>query len=202
MTYDPQKHHRRSIRLKGYDYSQAGAYYVTIVAQNRACLFGDVVNGEMQLNDAGKMLQAEWEALPQRFPNIELDEFIVMPNHFHGTLVITDRSANVGATPCARPGLGQPQSGSGQPQGIAPTEHDPVLGEIIGAWKSIVTDQYIDGVHQLNWQSFDRKLLQRNYWEHIVRDESELNRIREYIINNPANWETDDNNPKNVKRNP
>jgi putative transposase len=197
MPYDPQKHHRRSIRLKGYDYTQAGAYYITIVAQNRTCLFGSVVNGEVQLNDAGKMLQSQWEALPQRFPNIELDESIVMPNHWHGILVITDKTTNVGAMPCARPGSGQPSTG--QPQGIAPTEHDHVLGEIVGAWKSIVTDEYIDGVRQLNWQPFDRKLWQRNYWEHIVRDEDDLNRIREYIINNPANWELDENNPKNAK---
>ena len=96
MKYDPQKHHRRSIRLKGYDYSQGGAYYVTIVAQNRACLFGEVVDGEMQLNEAGKMLQAEWEALPQRFPNIELDEFIVMPNHFHGVVVVVEKKNTEG----------------------------------------------------------------------------------------------------------
>ena len=184
MKYDSNKHHRRSIRLKGYDYSLAGAYYVTIVAQNRACLFGDVVNAEMQLNDAGQMVQFQWEALSQRFPNVELDEFVVMPNHFHGIIVIT--------------GKGNVQTG--QPQGIAPTdEYDPALGDIVGAWKSIVTDEYIRGVHQLNWQPFDRKLWQRNYWEHIVRDEPDLNRIREYIINNPANWQSDENNPKNVK---
>jgi len=191
MKYDPQKHHRRSIRLKSYDYSQEGAYYVTVVAQNRACLFGDVVNAEMILNDVGQMMQAQWEALPQRFPNVELDEFIVMPNHFHGIIVITD-NIHAGTVPRAR-------SVSGQPQGIAPTEHDPILGEIVGAWKSIVTDEYIRGVRQLHWQPFDRKLLQRNYWEHIVRDEQELNRIREYIINNPANWDSDENNPNNIK---
>jgi putative transposase len=196
MIYDPQKHHRRSIRLKGYDYSQAGAYYVTIVAQNRACLFGDVVNAEIQLNDAGQMVQAEWETLPIRFPNIELDEFIVMPNHFHGILVITDKT--VGAVSRARLEDGQPQE-IAPTKHIVPTVHNPILGEIIGAWKSIVTGKYIDGVHQLNWQPFDRKLLQRNYWEHIVHDEPELNRIREYIINNPANWDSDDNNPKNAK---
>ncbi|MBI4787545.1 MAG: transposase [Chloroflexi bacterium] len=204
MTYDPQKHHRRSIRLKGYDYSQAGVYYVTIVAQNRACLFGEVVRAEMQLNDAGRMVQSQWECLPQRFPNVETDEFIVMPNHFHGALLIMDKT--VGAVPCARPVVPQPNKGrpqggqppGGQPQGIAPTEHDPTLGSIVGAWKSIVTDEYIRGVHELNWEPFYRKLWQRNYWEHIVRDEPDLNRIREYIINNPANWDSDEHNPKNA----
>lgn len=202
MKYDPQKHHRRSIRLKGYDYSQAGAYYFTIVAQHRACLFGNVVNGEMNLNDAGEMLWAQWEALPERFPHVELDEFIVMPNHGHGILVITDKAFD---NPRRGAPLWSPEMG--QAQGTAPTvptgdnqRHDPTLGNILGAWKSIVTGEYIKGVHHKNWQPFERKLLQRDYWEHIIRNERELNAIREYIINNPANWENDDQNPKNIKR--
>ncbi|MBI3914091.1 MAG: transposase [Chloroflexi bacterium] len=207
MKYDSDKHHRRSIRLKGYDYSLAGAYYVTIVAQNRACLLGEVVNGEIQLNDAGQIVQSQWEALSQRFPNVELDEFVVMPNHFHGIIVITDKgqARDAGKRQARDAGKGQARdAGKGQAQGAAPTQlsddHDPILGDIVGAWKSIVTDEYIRGVHQLNWQPFDRKLWQRNYWEHIVRDEPDLNRIREYIINNPANWQSDENNPKNMKR--
>lgn len=187
MKYDPQKHHRRSIRLKGYDYSQAGAYYFTIVAQNRAELFGHVVDGEMQLNDAGEMLWEQWTVLPSRFANVELDEFIVMPNHVHGILLITDRE--------------QTQMGegnTGQAQGAAPTA-DLALGNILGAWKSIVSGEYIKGVRQTSWEPFDRKLFQRNYWEHIVRNERELDAIRAYIINNPANWAEDDQNPKNVK---
>ncbi len=201
MQYDPQKHHRRSIRLKGYDYSQEGAYYVTIVAQNRACLFGDVVGGEMILNDAGQMLHSQWEALPQRFPNVELDEFIIMPNHLHGIIVITDKTKPNAIPSDASKRGGAMNTGEA---GISrtPTEdapHDPTLGNIVGAWKSIVTDEYIRGVYHLNWQPFDRKLFQRNYWEHIVRDEPDLNRIREYIINNPTNWESDENNPKNMK---
>ena len=96
MTYDPQKHHRRSIRLKGYDYSQAGAYFITIVAQARACLFGEVVDGEMRLNDAGRMV---WDDLPERFPGLELDAFGVMPNHVHGIIILTGR-APVGRVLC------------------------------------------------------------------------------------------------------
>jgi len=90
MPYDPTRHHRRSIRLKGYDYSQAGAYFVTICTQDRACLFGKVVNGEMRLNDAGRMVLAEWNMLPERFPHVVLDAFVVMPNHVHGIVVITN----------------------------------------------------------------------------------------------------------------
>ena len=86
--YDPNLHHRRSIRLKGYDYSQAGAYFITIVTQGRLCLFGDVVDGEMHLNNAGKMVRRIWDGMPNRFPSIEMDEFVVMPNHVHGVIVL------------------------------------------------------------------------------------------------------------------
>src|SRR6266542_2316856 len=92
MKFDPQKHHRRSIRLKDYDYSQAGAYYVTIDVQNRDCLFGEIVNSEMILNDAGKMIEEKWNALLERFTNIELDVYQVMPNHSHGIIVIVGAS--------------------------------------------------------------------------------------------------------------
>src|SRR5512135_2910342 len=88
MKHDPDKHHRRSIRLKGYDYSQSGAYFVTICTQNRECLFGDIVDGKMRLNDAGRMIHRTWNDVPIKYPNIEIDEFIVMPNHVHGIIVI------------------------------------------------------------------------------------------------------------------
>lgn len=88
MKYDPKKHHRRSIRLKGYDYSQLGAYFVTVVTQDRACLFGAVANGEMQLNNAGQIAKAAWADLPARFPSVCLDAFMVMPNHVHGVIVV------------------------------------------------------------------------------------------------------------------
>src|SRR5215210_2961095 len=95
MKYNPEIHKRRSIRLKGYDYSQEGLYFITICVQNRKCLFGKIENDEMILNDAGQMVQTEWEKLTERFNNIELHEFVVMPNHFHGILEIVH---NVGAT--------------------------------------------------------------------------------------------------------
>ena len=97
MTYDPAKHHRRSIRLKGYDYAQAGAYFVTIVTQDRAWLFGGVVDGEMQLNDAGTIARQCWLDIPDHFPHAVLDERVIMPNHVHGIIVLMDRSA-LGAT--------------------------------------------------------------------------------------------------------
>lgn len=183
MTYNPQKHHRRSIRLKGYDYSQAGLYFVTICTQNRACLFGKIENGVMILNDAGKMIKTEWLTLPERFKNIALHEYIVMPNHFHAILEI------VGATLVVAQNGTVAQNEKGQPQGIAPT--NKTIGEILGAFESIATVEYIRGVKNNNWQTFDKKLWQRNYHEHIIRDEQSYLKISDYIINNPANWDND-----------
>jgi len=109
MTYDPAKHHRRSIRLRGYDYRQAGGYFVTICTQNRECIFGEVVDGEMILNGPGQMVATVWRELSQHYPGVEVDAFVVVPNHVHGIIIL------VGAGPCARPG--RPQ-GMGQPRGL------------------------------------------------------------------------------------
>jgi putative transposase len=196
MKHDPDKHHRRSIRLKGYDYSEAGAYFVTICAQGRECLFGDVVDGEMRLDDAGKMVQDVWNDLPTRYPDVETDEFVVMPNHFHGIIVI------VGAGPCACPGIhdrpefrtAQPQTG--QPQGVAPTVLS--LPDVVHRFKSFTTAEYRNGIRQKNWPPFNGTLWQRNYYEHIIRSEEKMDRIREYIIVNPMRWADDEDNPANI----
>jgi REP element-mobilizing transposase RayT len=176
MPYDPSRHHRRSIRLKGYDYSQAGAYFITLCTQDRACLFGKVVNGEMRLNDAGRMVLAEWNRLTERFPHLVLDAFVVMPNHVHGILVITDPAPTVGAT-------------VGATLVVAPT-----VGNIIGAFKSRVTVEYIRGVKTSGWPPFRGRLWQRNYYEHIIRNERALNAIRQYIMENPRRWQMDREN--------
>jgi putative transposase len=162
MTYDPEKHHRRSIRLKGFDYSRSAVYFVTICVQNRECLFGTISQNRMLLNDAGMMVSEEWLALPARFPAIVLDEFVVMPNHFHCLIYISPDSIE-----------------------------NPTLGKIIGAFKSIVTDRYITGVKTQDWTPFDRRLWQRNYYEHIVRNESALQIIQQYVRDNPLTWLTD-----------
>lgn len=101
--HDPEKHHRRSIRLRGYDYSQPGVYFVTICVQDRQCLFGEIVESEMRLNDAGCMVQTAWEELSRQYQGVDTDEFVVMPNHVHGIIVL------VGADPRVCPSLGQPQ---------------------------------------------------------------------------------------------
>jgi putative transposase len=162
---------RRSIRLQGYDYSQAGAYFVTLCIQNRECLFGDIVNGEMRLNEAGRIVAEEWLKTAEIRDEIELDEWVVMPNHFHGILVIGDCRGTARRAPTVER-FGQPVVGS--------------IPTIIRSFKSAVTKC----INELR-ETPGTKFWQRNYWEHIVRNEPELNRIREYIHNNPAHWELD-----------
>ena len=208
MVNDTNIHHRRSIRLQGYDYTQAGAYFITVCTQDRECLFGDVVTvgatprgcPTVVLNDAGRMVQTVWDEIPFHYPGMEINEFVVMPNHIHGIVVI------VGATPRGCPvltrgcpasipcGCPDPDVGTcGQAQGPAPTANTGPLsvGDIVHRFKTMTTKRYADGVKQSGWRSFPGRLWQRNYWEHIIRDEMELNRIREYIRNNPVQWESD-----------
>ena len=101
MNYDPDKHHRRSIRMRGYDYSQEGVYFVTVCTQDRQCLFGEVVDGEIRLNDAGRIIERWWFELNHKFSTVETDKFVIMPNHFHGVVVIAD--VPVGADLCVGP---------------------------------------------------------------------------------------------------
>lgn len=190
MAYDPEKHHRRSIRLKGYDYSQAGAYFVTLCLQYREPLFGRIVCGAMQLNPAGHMIEKWWAELPHKFVSIDVDEYVVMPDHFHGIIVITE--------------VGHPQTVIGHPHrdaptgdaptGDPPTKKAPTLGDIVDWFKTMTTNEYIRGVKGSGWQRFAGKLWQRNYYERIVRTEYALGRIRKYIRDNPARWrEYEDN---------
>jgi putative transposase len=200
MAYDPYKHHRRSIRLKEYDYSQDNLYFVTICIKNGLCLLGDVIGDEMMLNPAGQMVEAEWLALPSRFPQVELDVFQVMPNHFHGILGIQNidgSSVGVGLVPAQDDAATTTDRATTR---VAPTVAGDapvrtVLGNMIGAFKSITTNEYIVGVNELDWEPFPGKLWQRNFYEHIIRNERALKAIREYIINNPANWAADQLHP-------
>lgn len=209
---------RRSIRLKGYDYSQAGLYFVTICVKNRECLFGDISDGKMILNDAGKMIETEWLKLPQRFKNIELHEYTIMPNHFHAILQIVGATLVVAQnemdaqnemeiqnetvaqndTDTSNKTVAQNNNHpKGQPQGIAPTKTTikKTLGDMVGAFESITTVEYIRGVKQNGWQLFDGKLWQRNYHEHIIRNEQSYQNISQYIIDNPLKWNEDKFNP-------
>ncbi|MCM0588870.1 MAG: transposase [Gloeotrichia echinulata DVL01] len=182
MPYDPQKHHRRSIRLKGYDYTQTGAYFITICTKKRQCLFGNVVQGEMQLNSLGYIAFNCWQTIPDHFPHIELDTFVVMPNHIHGILIITDNP--VGLRHC----LALNQHSEGNPEKFG----KPVGGSIstvIGSYKSIVSKRI-----NIIWQTKGQSIWQRNFYEHIGREQKSIDHIREYIVNNPLCWADDPEN--------
>ena len=275
--YDAEIHHRRSIRLRGYDYSLPGAYFVTVVVQDRLCLFGDIVDGEMRLNAAGDSMRQAWLRMPDQFPSIDIDAFVVMPNHLHGIIVINDAETPVGATlVVARPGdndavahpvdndtetpvgatlvvahlvddndaVAHPGDNDAQtPVGatlvvahpvdndavarpgdndavarsegndtgktvdrattrVAPTPDAgpasnvrPRLGDVVGAFKSSTTVEYGRGVRGLGWRPFNRRLWQRNYFDSVIRDDRELDAARQYIEDNPKQWELDTENP-------
>lgn len=200
MKYDPDIHHRRSIRLREYDYSATGAYFVTICAQGRECRFGVVADGKMHLNDAGSMVSEWWLKLPGKFPGVVLDECTIMPNHFHGIVVINDADT-VGAPPCGCPPLGsisktgRPRRAEkeGQPHGVAPT-----VGDVLDWFKSMTTNAYIRRVNEHGWPPFPGRLWQRNYYERVIRDERELDAARKYILENPIKWHLDRENPANL----
>ena len=241
MSYNPNIHHRRSIRLKGYDYSQAGLYFVTICVQDGTHLFGEIREGEinvsgieselgdgnmkggilgnenkkggnlgdgnmkggnlgdgnmkgghvgphrtmgqpqMILNDAGIMIDKWWQKISEKFPDIEMDVYQIMPNHFHA--IVKNNGMGVGANPCVRPD----------------NNGDNILGEHVGSplwrvmqwFKTMTTNEYIRGVKTLGWARFNGKLWQRDYYEHIIRNEQSYQNISNYIINNPANWNRD-----------
>jgi REP element-mobilizing transposase RayT len=176
MTYDPDIHHRRSIRLKDYDYSQPGAYFVTVCTHNRECLFGTVTDGNMIPSKTGDIVAFCWHDLPAHYPHITIDAFVVMPNHIHG-IIILRHPDNVGA------GL--------KP---APTMQRHGLPEIVRGFKTF-SARRINAVRITPGMP----LWQRNYYEHVIRDERDLNAIREYIVGNPVGWDRDDDNPEFVR---
>lgn len=157
-------------------------------------MFGKIEKSNMQLNDAGIMIEHQWQKLIYRFDNIKLHEFIVMPNHFHrivesvGVPLVGTQNAEqyqIKQQPTEQPQtMDQPQKG--QPQGIAPT-----VGDVVGAFKSLSTNDFIRNVKQNNWRTFYKKLWQRNYFEHIIRNEKSYNQISEYIQTNPLKWQDD-----------
>lgn len=165
MTFNPQIQHRHSIRLKDYDYSQSGAYFITICTHDRELVF----NPEL----VQEMLRTVWKKIPVKFPTVQLDEFVVRPNHIHGIILLKGQIEN------------------GRPHRVAPT-----LGDIIAWYKTRTTNAYIKGVKTECWAPFNGKFWQRNYFEHIIRNEDDLNQIRQYILDNPLKWEEDEDNPR------
>jgi len=189
MRYDPEQHHRRSIRLPGWDYAGAGVCFVTICTHGRACLFGEVVDGEMRLSPWGEIVHEEWfrSADIRREIVLHRDEFVVMPNHVHGIIWITGRNGPRRGDPPGRPY----HHGDDRPRGPASGS----VGAIIAQYKSAVAKR----INALR-DAPGAPVWQRNYCDHIIRDEEELGHIREYILGNPADWATDENNPDILNR--
>ena len=185
MHYDADKHTRRSIRLQGYDYTQSGAYFVTLCIHQRECLLGDIVDGLLRVNSWGEIVQEEWLRTEILRPAVALDDFVIMPNHFHGIICIANdgrdteliRRGTARRAP-TREQFGRPVSGS--------------LPTLIRAFKSATTKR-------INERRGTTGILvwQRNYYEHIIRNEEALKRAREYIALNPLRWHLDCENPQN-----
>jgi len=194
MKPEAAKPRRRSIRLKGWNYAQTGAYFVTVCVQNRECPLGNVVGDAVVRHESGRLVESCWKDLRQRFPGLELDAFVVMPNHVHGIIVIDPVGAGL-ALP-DHLGKGEPGAASSAPtDDVAPG--GPTLGDIMRAFKSIsaiAVNRHLGRRGQSFWQ--------RNYYEHIIRDEAELNRIRDYIIHNPLQWMLDRENPLGTRARP
>ncbi len=179
------------MRLKAFDYSSPGAYFVTAVTSRRASLFGAIVEGQMRANAAGQAVTQVWDSLPGRFRGVEIGHSIVMPNHFHGIVVL---HGMVGAALVAAQGFNPNPDRAG----TSPAPTDPTLGNLIGAFKSLVTRAYMLGVRQNGWPPFQRPLWQRNYYEHVIRDQMDWDRIRRYIEANVSRWDEDEENPARV----
>jgi REP element-mobilizing transposase RayT len=204
---------RRSIRLKDHDYTKAGAYFVTLCTHERACLFGAVAGGEMRLNEYGRKAADCWLWLAERYPYVRLDEWVVMPNHLHGIIVIMDDHAG-GGRGGSDGGRGGSRTAPTGPRDIPTGPHDgPMgppsgagdlrigsakrkpLGRLIGAFKTVST-KHVNDIRSTP----GAKLWQRNYYEHIIRDDPSLHRIREYIANNPLRWTLDRENPAQLRK--
>jgi putative transposase len=184
MKYNPDIHHRKTIRLKGYDYAQPGAYYITICSYERQCLFGEIVAGAMHLNLISETIKFCWQRLPQHFPFIELDAFVIMPNHLHGIILIVDANTTNKNQLFKQPII-QPVSSdriSTLPKG---TESGS-LGALVQNFKSIVTRR----VNRLTRNS--GTIWQQGYYEEIIRDERAYDNIRKYIVENPLKWQDDE----------
>jgi REP element-mobilizing transposase RayT len=186
-------HQRRSIRMVGYDNTLPGAYFVTLISRRRICLFGEITSEEMDLNPIGQKVIQCWYSLLKNFQNVELDEFVLMPNHLHGIIVLLDAFGKGEAFPemVSSPKI----EGIGDASPLRPrgTESGS-LGAIIQNFKSMST-------RMVNKMYYERgnKIWQRNYYERIIRNESEFNAIRKYIWENPLNWGKDQENPFIVK---
>ena len=201
---------RKSNRLKDYDYSKNGMYFVTICTHNREELFGEIINGKIILNELGKIVEKYYLEIPKYHSHASLDVFVIMPNHLHGIIEINDPITTVGADLVSAPApdlvsspdqniVQERQTQGGQTQGLSLRQHQHIglLSRIIQGFKSKSTVEYIHIMKSQNIFGFT-KIWQRSFYDRIIRNDAELNRIREYIKSNPQMWERDRNKAENI----
>jgi len=186
--------HRRSIRLRGYDYSRGGVYFLTICVDRGRCLLENL--------EVRRMVQSIWDALPRRFPRVKTDAFVIMPNHVHAIMILSprihaNRTSQADVEAANEPPSSDTQKTSALNTGLSASS----LSDVVYWFKSFTTTRYRDGVRQYAWQQHGRRLWQRNYYERIIRNDDELFRIREYIDNNPRSWGMDRENPDRIGEN-
>lgn len=165
---DQSRYRRKPMRAELWDYSHNGSYFVTTVTHRRALLFGEVVNGLPVLNPAGLEVERYWLELARKFPQVGIEDYVIMPNHIHGILRIYPRDVL--------------------------NSYPETLGDMMKWFKSMTTNAYIRGVKHHGWKRFDGKLWQPGYWDHIIRNDADLARVQEYIAVNPSQWELDPDN--------
>jgi len=198
MPYEPQKHHRHSIRLKGYDYRKPSAYFVTLCIRNRDCLLGEIIQGNMHLSPFGQIVENEWYRTAVVRPNVELDAFIIMPNHLHGIIFLTDKYYTSLRATRQELSVGLSDWQQVYSTGTTTTQKRQVkgavscsLGAIIGQFKSLSTKR-VNRIRQTRYVP----LWQRDFYDHIIHRETSLNAIRKYIVENPLRWTDDPENPE------
>ncbi|MEA2063891.1 MAG: transposase [Gemmatimonadota bacterium] len=169
------KRERCSPRLQDYDYTTPGVYFITVCTYKHQCVFGKVLDGQVRLNKIGNVVMEHWREIPEHFQNVELDEFIIMPNHLHGLLLFIENSKDTACRVPTPEQFGRPAPGS--------------LSTVIRSFKSAATKN----VNQLR-STPKVRLWQPRFYEHVIRDNDNINRIREYIVNNPLRWEFDREN--------
>jgi len=183
---------RKRNRLKNFDYSSSGWYFITICTKNRECLFGEIIRGKMVLNMAGLIINKYWLELQNKFKNISLDVYQIMPNHIHGIVIIND----VGNDLRVVPNVDKVRHIGRTLQNI---RQQQLLFCIVRWFKTMTTSQYIKGVINNQFSRFNKQLWQKSFYDHVIRNEESLNNIREYIKNNPKKWGKDEENPKNIR---
>ncbi len=201
-----QQPQRKLLRLQEYDYSQPGIYFVTICTEGKECLFGRVEDDKVHLNAFGEMVRKWWLEAEKKFRTIKLDGFIVMPSHIHALIQILpaearpgpDGAQTVGADAHVRPHDASAVVGADlrvRPRPSPDQGACPSLPRIVQWFKTMSTNEYIRNVKESHWPQFKNRLWQRNYYEHVVRNEQDLHEIREYIVYNASKWESDQENP-------